>query len=89
MRDDVTQGVLLGSEEKQPAAEAESFTMMRVGRMAEMDRAFDVEYWQRLGDAAIFRAAWEMVEFYARDRGQSTNELRLQRTVENFQRLSD
>lgn len=60
-------------------------TMMRFGKnIAEMDRTFDIEYWQSQGDAAIFRAAWEMVEFYLRDR--KINESRLQRTVENFQR---
>jgi hypothetical protein len=26
------------------------------------DRAFDIEFWQKQGDAAIFEAAWEMVE---------------------------
>ena len=31
--------------------------MMRFGRVEEMDRSFDIEYWQRQGDAAIFRAA--------------------------------
>jgi len=60
-------------------------TMMRFGKnIAEMDKSFDIEYWQRQGDKAIFQAAWEMVEFYLRDR--KINESRLQRTVENFQR---
>ncbi len=60
-------------------------TMMRFGKnIAEMDKSFDIEYWQRQGDQAIFQAAWEMVEFYLRDR--KINESRLQRTVENFQR---
>ena len=59
--------------------------MMRFGKnIAEMDKSFDIEYWQRQGDKAIFQAAWEMVEFYLRDR--KINESRLQRTVENFQR---
>ena len=64
---------------------AGQLTMMRFGKnIAEMDKSFDIEYWQRQGDAAIFQAAWEMVEFYLRDR--KINESRLQRTVENFQR---
>jgi hypothetical protein len=25
-----------------------------------MDRSFDIAYWQRLGPAAIFEAAWQM-----------------------------
>lgn len=62
-------------------------TMMRFGKnLAEMDRSFDIEFWQRQGDAAIFEAAWELVEFYLRDRGASPDEYRLQRTIENFQR---
>lgn len=64
---------------------AGQLTMMRFGKnIAEMDKSFDIEYWQRQGDKAIFQAAWEMVEFYLRDR--KINESRLQRTVENFQR---
>jgi hypothetical protein len=62
------------------------FEMMRFGRIEEMDRSFDIEFWQRQGDAAIFRAAWELVESYCRDRGIDPDELRLQRTVETFQR---
>jgi hypothetical protein len=42
--------------------------MMRFGRIEDMDRSFDIEFWQRQGDAAIFRAAWELVEAYWRDR---------------------
>ncbi len=64
---------------------AGQLTMMRFGKnIAEMDKSFDIEFWQRQGDEAIFQAAWEMVEFYLRDR--KINESRLQRTVENFQR---
>ena len=60
-------------------------TMMRFGKnLAEMDKSFDIEFWQRQGDRAIFQAAWEMIEFYMRDK--NINESRLQRTVENFQR---
>ena len=62
------------------------FVMERFGKLKDMDRSFDIEFWQRQGDSAIFRAAWEMVERYYRDRGLDPNELRLQRTVENFQR---
>ena len=62
------------------------FVMMRFGRIEEMNRSFDIEYWQRQGDAAIFRAAWELVEAYWRDRGLNPDELRLQRSVEAFTR---
>ena len=67
-------------------ASESDFVMERFGKLKDMDRSFDIEFWQRQGDSAIFRAAWEMVERYYRDRGLDPNELRLQRTVENFQR---
>ncbi len=69
-----------------PAPERSDFAMMRFGRIEEMDRSFDIDFWQRQGDAAIFRAAWELVESYCRDRGMNPDELRLQRSVETFQR---
>ena len=58
----------------------------RLGTIDQMDRSFDIDYWQEQGDAAIFRAAWELVELYWRDRGRDLNELRLQRSVETLQR---
>ncbi len=61
------------------------FTMERHGtNIKDMDRSFDIEFWQRQGDAAIFRAAWELVEFYLRQNG--INESRLQRDIVHFQR---
>jgi hypothetical protein len=60
--------------------------MMRFGRIEDMNRSFDIEYWQRQGDAAIYRAAWELVEAYWRDRGMNPDELRLQRSFATFQR---
>jgi hypothetical protein len=61
--------------------------MERYGTMREMDRSFDIEYWQSQGDAAIFRAAWELVETYWRALGRDPNELRLQRSIESFQKM--
>jgi hypothetical protein len=62
------------------------FVMERYGRLSEMDRSFDIAYWQRLGPAAIFEAAWQMV-VDAHSRGpDGLDELRLRRTVESFQR---
>ena len=61
------------------------FTMMRHGKnIKDMDRSFDIEFWQRQSDAARFNAAWELVEFYLRQ--QNINESRLQRDIVNFQR---
>lgn len=61
------------------------FTMMRHGKnIRDMDRSFDVEFWQRQGDAAIFEAAWELVEFYLQEK--KIYESRLQRDIVHFQR---
>lgn len=61
------------------------FTMMRHGKnIKDMDRSFDIEFWQRQGDAAIFNAAWELVEHYLRQ--HNIHESRLQRDIGGFQR---
>ena len=60
--------------------------MERYGTLRELDRSFDIEYWQRQGDAAIFVAAWELVESYWRAQGRNPDELRLQRSIETFQK---
>jgi len=63
------------------------FVMERKGRIEDLDRSFDIEFWQRQGTAEIFTEAWNLVKLYLADRGQDPDELRLQRTVETFQRL--
>ncbi len=63
-----------------------AFVMERYGRLPEMDRSFDIAYWQRLGPSAIFEAAWQMVVDAHSRRPGGDDELRLRRTVESFQR---
>jgi hypothetical protein len=67
-------------------ASRDDFVMERFGDLRDADRSFDVEFWQRQGDAAIFQAAWELAEFYHQTRGMTPDELRLQRSVEHFER---
>ena len=55
-----------------PVEKRPELVMERFGKIEEMDRSFDIEYWQRQGDAAIFRAAWELVEAYWRDQGKES-----------------
>lgn len=59
--------------------------MKQYGKIEDMDRTFDVTFWQAQSPTARLNAAWELVEFYARLKGH-TDELRLQRSVETFQR---
>jgi hypothetical protein len=75
-------------EEKDSSAQDVGQVIMeRKGRIEDLDRSFDIEFWQRQGTAAIFAAAWELVKLYHSDRGVNVDELPFQRTVESFQRL--
>jgi hypothetical protein len=51
------------------------------------DRSFDLEFWQQAGVAARFEAAWQMVLDMQTIRGEDGNQSRLQRSVENIERL--
>jgi hypothetical protein len=66
--------------------EQNRLVMMRVGKVADMDRSFDIEFWQSQDDTARFDAAWEMVVFAHELKGQKEDELRLQRSVESIER---
>jgi len=50
------------------------------------DRSFDKEYWQSLGPAAIFDAAFGIIKDYLIIRHNDDNEPRLQRSVESFKK---
>ncbi len=54
--------------------------MCRLVRLEEAGRDFDVEFWQKQGDAAIFEAAWELVVLAETTRKPDAD-LRLQRSV--------
>ncbi len=44
---------------------SDGHTMERYGKLAEMDRQFDIAYWQHQGPNAIFAESWKMaVEVY-------------------------
>jgi hypothetical protein len=62
--------------------------MERLTRLEDADRSFDIEFWQRLGDAAIFAAAWEMVVFANEFKGRDAGELTFQTTLKKTQRAS-
>lgn len=61
----------------------------RTGKIEEMDRSFDIKFWQAQSDADRFAAAWELVVHSYIIKGKDVSELRLQRDIENFQRLPD
>lgn len=66
----------------------EDGTMMRFGKLAEMDRSFDIEYWQKRTSEERFSAVWDMVVEHHLRKGGKEDELRLQRNIEHFQRKS-
>ncbi len=66
--------------------EDNNFVMEGISRINELDRSFDIEYWQRQDLEARFTAAWELVVFAHERRGGNPDELRLQRTIEYLER---
>ena len=61
-------------------------SMMRRGRLEDLDRSFDVQFWQQQEPKARFQASWELIVHAWRAKGRDVRQLRLQRSVENFQR---
>ena len=56
--------------------------MERKGKLSDLDRSFDVAFWQAQTPEARFSAAWELIVHYARVKGIDVHQLRLQRSVE-------
>ena len=57
----------------------------RLGKISDMDRSFDLAFWQAQSASARLNAAWDLVIFHQQLKG-TADELRLQRTVESLQR---
>ena len=60
--------------------------MERRGKIADLDRTFDLQFWQAQTSQARFDAAWEMIVYAWRMKGNDVRQLRLHRSVETFQR---
>ena len=58
----------------------------RRGRIEDLDRSFDLKFWQEQTPQARFDAAWELVVHAAKVKGVDVRQLRLQRSIETFQR---
>ena len=65
---------------------AKRLVMERLVRRDEADRNFDIEFWQSLGDAKIFAAAWDLVLTAAAMKGLREDQLELQRSVATLKR---
>ena len=58
----------------------------RMGKIEDLDRSFDIEYWQRQGPEAIFAAAHEIVIDAHRFKGIPFDDT-IRRDVERFGRI--
>lgn len=58
----------------------------RRGKIEDLDRSFDVEFWQLQTPQARFDATWELIQHAFLVKGIDVRQLRLQRSVEAFQR---
>ena len=58
----------------------------RRGKIQELDRSFDLAFWQNQSPQARFLAAWELIVHASKVKGQDVRQLRLLRSVEAFQR---
>ena len=56
------------------------------GKPGELDRAFDLAFWQAQPPKARFDATWDLVVHAARVKGIDVRQLRLQRSIEAFGR---
>ena len=67
-------------------AMAREKVMERFGQLSEHDRSFDIAYWQGQDAQARINATWELIVHASRAKGMDVRQLRLQRSVEHFQR---
>lgn len=58
----------------------------RKGKIEDLDRSFDLKFWQSQSPEQRFMATWELIVHAARVKGIHVRQLRLHRSVENFQR---
>jgi len=55
--------------------------MVRVAKLKDVDRSFDLEFWDRVGPEGRFKATCEMVKQVHLMRGGDPAELRMDRSV--------
>jgi hypothetical protein len=72
-----------GSMEKAKADEIRTGAVERMGKIEDLDRGFDIAYWQRQGPKAIFAAAHEMVVDAHRIKGIPLDDT-IRRDVERY-----
>ena len=58
----------------------------RRGKLQDLDRSFDLKFWQSQTPKVRFDATWELIVHAMKVKGRDVRQLRLQRSVTNFQR---
>jgi hypothetical protein len=58
----------------------------RRAKLQDMDRSFDLNFWQAQPPKARFDAVWKMIVHDMKVKGRDVRQLRLQRSVTHFQR---
>jgi len=56
-------------------------TVTKLGRVADLNRDFDLAYWQKQSPALRMAAVWDLVVFHHKLRKRPPDELRLNRTL--------
>ena len=60
------------------------FTITKLGRVSELNRDFDLAFWQNQSPAQRMAAVWDLVVFHHKLQKRSPDELRLNRTLSGF-----
>jgi hypothetical protein len=56
----------------------------RRGKLKDLDRSFDLHFWQAQPAQARFDAVWELIVHATKVKGSDVRQLRLQRSVANL-----
>ena len=59
------------------------------GKIEDMNRDFDLQFWQSQSDTQRFVAAWELVIQAYMIEGKDVSHLRLQSTIEHFGQMKE
>jgi hypothetical protein len=70
-----------------PKTKFSKIRMARLVKASDSDRAFDLLFWKEVGAEGKFAAAWQMVSEVNAFKGKDIGESRLQRSVQNIQRM--
>ena len=61
--------------------------MARMVKAIDADRSFDLIFWKKVGAEGRFAAAWQMISEVDAIKGKDIGESRLQRSIQNIQRI--